>query len=34
MEKLEETLVNLNLDIKGKNDRILELMSDQEEMKI
>ena len=34
IEKLEETIVNLKMDAKNKNDRIVELMNDLEEMKI
>jgi hypothetical protein len=34
MEKLEETVVNLNLVLREKNERIVELVTDVEEMKI
>ena len=34
IDKLEDTIVKLNLDLKDKNEKILELLADSEEIKI
>lgn len=34
IDKLEDTICKLNLDLKDKNEKILELLSESEEIKI